>query len=415
MAAEFRTMFVMTWLMALAIAGVAMMSVFIQRQNRVTYISKQLLGGAGIISKYVSVIPLSWNPDAGIYNITFMVGTNQVTAAFDTGSAELVVATEQCNTCTGAPYVPTQSPTSVALLDSQSDSQSLCRSVKSYGSQQDTVQVYSDDVSIPRVIATPCSYTPVTVAGQRQPQPIIIKGCPVEGIISNTGSSSLNVFGVCGVQCVSMTPDHQFELPTCQVSESPQFISPIIETFALEAAKTSTVMVMGIAFAPHRDDGAIVTFQPRPMTCERPVAYTPAIKNIPAAPSDLVGTDWRYFVVKVLSATSYNGKTTYTGFPEYLMIDTGTTNFMLPSSVSADDITRQGLVITLADASNAKLSWSNSVEDSIDGSTSMFTNMPDSLSRSFSTDMNVGIMGCLAMRGRYIEFTFGTPRMIGFA
>ena len=413
--AQYQTPFVLSFCLTGALALIVMLAVFIARQAQAARVPVNRLGGAGFASKYSSVIPLSWDPDVAVYNITFMVGNNQITAVWDSGSADLVIATDSCTSCGGAPYYPSQSSTSVALINEAAagDGDSLCQTVKTYGSQRDTVQMYSDTVNIPRAFATPCSAVPVTAAGEEGPKPIIINSFPIGGVVANTGATSANVFGMSGVMCVTQQ-DGKYVLPSCQLTDTPQFISSLLATYALEAEKGAKPLLWSIHFAKDRDDGALVAFESRPPTCGTAVAYTPAVATLSDSTSDFIRVPWRYYVIEVERATSYDGRIVYDKFPRFLLVDTGTSAFMVPSGTTAKTLNTHGLLLNLAHANGAALSWSASVKDTRDGSP-MFENMSESVATQFSKSHSVGIMGCLAMRGRYIEFTFGTPRMIGFA
>lgn len=387
--------------LVLSVVAIILLSVYINRV--VKQAPKQKLAGAALPSNTQPVIPLAWSSETGTYNITFQVGVDTITAAFDTGSAQFIVATDNCTTCTGAAYVPTKSPTAKAILNT---SDSLCRLTKYYGSQTDTIQMYSDTVSIPRIFAGTC--TGAVTGSPTQPAPIVIQDFPVGGIMTNSGNTSTNVFGMSGVQCVTRAQNGQYLMPTCQVTESPQFISSLIESFSIESAKKSVPMIWSIKFAPIRDNGAVVSFGSLPYACKVRVAYTPAVSVLPNTTSALASTPWRYYVIEVESATTYIGEVPLPNFPKYLMIDTGTTQFEIPNTTSAVTLQSQGLVITLANSNGSKLFWTGTDND-------LFANMPDSLASNFSSDHQVGILGCFAMLGRYIEFTFGSPRMIGFA
>lgn len=361
------------------------------------------------------VIPLVWDSSTGTYNISIYVGTDFVHAAFDTGSAQFVVTTDECKTCSGSIYIPTRSPSAFAVLDgaSSKDRHALCRASISYVSQSDTLQIYGDTVTIPRTLAPDClgrpRYSSEDVA------PITVTHFPVGGIIANTGHSSVNVFGMSGVMTEARDPRDSslYILPSCQTSTEPIYESPILQAISMYNRGLDEPMVWSMRFAHDRADGASVMFRKSKNACDRPLFHTPAVRVIPDAPSKLVGTPYRYYVIEVESAATYHGSVPLPSFPRYLLVDTATTQFMVPAKTSVDTLRKKGLVLTLASSGGSKLEWPGSREDDHYG-TSMYTEMPDGVASEFSHSHNVGILGNLAMRGRYIEFVFEHPRTIGF-
>lgn len=410
---KYKVPYLLSLALSLVLAAMIMLSVYINRASKLARQIKVInkLAGAGVEAQNNAVIPLTWDSSTGTYLISLLIGNDTVTAAFDTGSAECIIATEKCDSCTSSVYSP--APPASAIVDSQSPS-SLCQSKKYYGSQTDTVQMYSDTVTIQRVLATPCAKQSTVEVGTKPPEPIIIPDFPIGGIIRNTGSSSSNVFGISGIKCVTKAADGQeYLLPSCQTTEESQFISSLLESFRRQSSRTGT-LVWSISVAPSRSDGAIVGFASRPPACEAgkgQVVYTPAVKTIPDAPESLA-VPWMYYTIEVTQATDIAGNP-YPGFPKYLLVDTGTSAFLVPGSQSTvSSLNTNGLVLTLAGPGNSTLKW-EPTKDPQDNN--IFSLMAPALATGFSASQSVGIMGCLAMRGRYIEFTFGKPRMVGFA
>lgn len=355
------------------------------------------------------VIPLEWHNATGTYNLVLVVGSNTVHAAFDTGSAQFVVTTTDCNTCTAPAYNPIKSTSAFAIMDHTRDS--LCTSSITYVSQTNTLQMYSDTVTIPRKLAPDCLGRPVS--DDTKVAPIVIPDFPVGGVVHNTGQSSVNVFGISGVMTSARSSDKKHLTPSCQIVDTPIFESPVLQAVHTYSKKLDKPMVLSVRFAPKREDGGSVMFMENSSVCDTPVFYTPMVEKLPSAPSDLANTPYRYYVIEVESASTYHDKLPLPEFPKYLIIDTATTQFMVPKQVSVPKLLNGGLVVTVAHTGGKTLSWSLSPEDEHYG-VPMFVSMPDAVAFEFSSKKDVGILGAMAMRGRYFEFTYDTPRRIGF-
>lgn len=364
-----------------------------------------------------SVIPLTWDPSTGTYNIHFFVGNNLVHAAFDTGSAHVVVSTDACSSCSGPTYDPHKSQSSYAVVDSRRGEGAMCRAQISYVSQSNTLQMYTDTVTIPRALAPDClGRASVPSDGTVIPS-LVVHDFPIGGIVHNTGQSSVNVFGMSGV----VTPEHpettrMYTLPTCQLSTEPMYESPILQAVFMYTKAHNEPMVWAVRFAPRRSDGATVMFRQQTSACDRPLVRVKAVTQLPDGASDLVRTPYRYYAIEVVRARTYHGSTPLPHFPRIMLVDTATTQVMVPGQTDAALLNRNGLVLTVRtiDGSDRDLEWPLSSDDSHLG-VPMFMHMPDETANEFSHTRTVGILGVMAMRGRYIEFAFDEPRTIAFA
>lgn len=368
------------------------------------------------------VIHLAWNDDTKTYDIQLTIGSNKVSAAFDTGSAQLVVRTSDCKSCTGTSYIPTDSASSRAVLNTAGPKKTLCRTSIAYVSQTDTLQIYSDTVSFPRVLASNCTADLSTL---NRTSPLVVNEFPIGGIVANTGHSSVNVFGMSGVMSTNQAIPGQAEkylMPSCQETSVPTYESPVLQAIS---TNTSVPLVWSIRFAAHRADGALVSFgktQRCGSSTAKDLKVTKCVRTLPDPPSELVGTPWRYYVIQIRSATTAVNTYPLPDFPQYLLVDTATTQFMVPGNTSADMLTQYGLILTLDNDEGSTLTWSgfqtaqgNEQEDYDPSQTNLFTHMSDQIASEFSLSGCVGILGTLAMRGRYIEFAFGSVRTIAFA
>lgn len=367
----------------------------------------QIISGGGIPAP--PVISLFFDAPSSSYRAAFTVGKDNVNAAFDSGSAQFIVATTSCNACSGPTYDPKKSNAS-SIKDLTGSSNSSCKTTLSYASQSSTVQLFADTLAFARVPEPPCKGSTQQI-GQQAVSDLVITDFPVGGILINSGSTAANVLGMSGVMTTTKSSDgSKYLLPTCQYSDTPAFESPVLQSIAEYNKSIGEANLWSVRFAQARSDGASVSFRKNVNSCGI-VQYTDAVRVIPDAPSALVGTPWRYYVVKVNAATTYSGES-LPNFPQYLLVDTGTSQFLVPGATSADTLQSQGLVLTLD--GGVKLTW-QTPSGYNNGSVNLFANMGDDLAQAFSTSSNVGIMGNMAMLGRYIEFTLDMPRKIGFA
>jgi hypothetical protein len=361
---------------------------------------------ATLQSEELPDIMLQWAPATGTYNIAFVIGDDgflvrrpTMHAAFDTGSAHFIVASKHCKTC-NKESPKYDSPAHLELKDEQRDGVAPCQTSVMYVSQSDTIRMFSDTLNITKTVGK-APGTPATT--------ITIRNFPVGGIVAHSGASSMNVFGMSGVVTSKRNGKNMFVTPACQLSGEPQFESAMLQAVVAHGKGTHPLL-WSIQCAANRRDGATVAFGKKHGTG---VAYTPAVRVLPDAPSELAGTPWRYYVVEVVHARTLRNNIPLPRFPKYLLVDTATTQFLVPSETTSTDTLRgHGLKLTLA--GDVTLQWASSTADD-DGDTPMFEGMSSSTASNFSKDLNVGIMGALAMRGMYIEFGLEEPRTIGFS
>lgn len=368
------------------------------------------LQGAVTPMAYLASIALDYDGSSGIYNAHFFVGKNKVQAAFDTGSARFIVSTKECGECAGADYHPVQSE---IVLDAQSGGKTFCQEKVMYVSQTDTIQVFSDTVQFPLVGMDACDLDGKEAKSAKPMNTLFISSFPVGGIVENSGDSAHNILGMSGVVSVNITQHNgkgKYVVQSCQLSDSPHYESAVLQSVAEYNKSVGEPLMWSIQFFRNRSAGAFVSFR-RPMLRCSSVRYVPAVRVLPGAPNDLVGTPWRYYVVRVKKARTHVGEMPIHGFPKFLIIDTGTTQFMLPPAVNAADVQRQGLVLTLE--GDVELAWKNPQAYN-DDTTTVFENMTEEVASLFSKNNEVGIFGNLAMLGMYIEFTFGEQRLVGF-
>ena len=423
---------------------------------------------ASIDSKTIgAAIPLHWNDATKTYDISFTVGKSVVSAAFDTGSAATIIRTPACSSCSVASvYDPAASSTSRAILSSNgtgfNDVRKLCRASISYVSQTNVLQMYSETVIFNRVMVSSCAKG----SGEAAPvaavaPPLIITDFPVGGMVESTGGhASVNVFGISGVKSTNHAllgaPD-SYPTSTCKDTSTSTYEAPILESIATE---TNSPFKWSVRFSANRKKGGALVAFGNSQTCltDAPLQTVRALRVLPNAPSDMVATPWRYYVIEVLHARSFYvagadnetgtepnggaacagagaGSTTagcgtpYPDFPKYLILDTATTQFMVPGEGnSISQLTDYGLIITLNNAEKSELRWSGRKsasqeeqdEDYGPVETPLFGRMSQAIASEFSDIVpcgNVGILGALAMRGRYIEFSFADAehRSISFA
>ena len=365
----------------------------------------------------VPVIPLHWNRLTKTYDVAMTAGSSEVTAAFDTGSAGMILRTPACVTCKGAKvYTPSHGG---AVEDA---THTLCRSSISYVSQTNVLQMYSDTVTFKRVLQQDGA-TPGAAAAA-----LVIADFPIGGMVESYGHhDSVNVLGVSGEKSLNQAQSGaspSFPTSTCRSTATSTYESALLQAVAAATAP-NVPLKWSIRFSAERERGGASVALGSAQTHQGPLITVPAVRRLPDAPTDMVGTPWRYYVVEVRGARHAScpggggsrGGTELHGFPKHLIIDTATTQFMIPGAISPAKLATHGLVITLNNAEQSELTWpgktlgsaSENKQDYGNGEadTPLFAHMPDAISREFSAaGSSVGILGALAMRGRYIEFTF---------
>jgi hypothetical protein len=403
------------------------------------------LGGAGIYagspigsasgSTTNKVMPLLWDAAEGEYLISFYAGATLITAAFDTGSARFVVAT-QASAAAGAPYYNPDSSTATALTDPRTGLP--CTSNIAYVSQTDTIRVYQDTVKFPQVLIQAgqlCTQSVTTVVSTSpMGTPLTVTTFPVAAVTS-TGPT-LNVFGMSSVMSsttfVDSTGKTLYLLPSCQTSAAPKYEAAIIQSFAdyYTTAKQDVVWSMMLGTAPSAASPSTPTiagmaaFGPLGTDCLVP-QFTPMVPALPLASSPLGLTPSRYYVVEVLYAavgianTGLAAFTKLPGFPKYLLVDSGTTNVLLPGSQGPTNcqafnglVANQEAIIMLKN--NVGITYRQADVTYNNGASNVFTPMDDGTATSFSSALDVGILGSTGMRNLYVEFNL-TQSKIGFA
>ena len=410
-----------------------------------------VLGGAGILIAPGSypvvrpsvtqnkVIPLFWDGDASIYLVNFRVGTSNVSAAFDTGSARFVVATQAlAGGAVGSYYNTSTSPTSIPVIDPRSNQP--CQASIAYVSQTDVIQVYQDTVIFPRLMMDSndlCTMQITPVLQQSNPaSPLTIEKFPVGGIVQSGGQSSLNVLGMSGVMSVTKW-NGQYLLPSCLTSPTPAHESALVQAFAsyYETSSQDVIwsMMLGTPpfFPPSSSTSSssatqvsgMVVFAPLVIPCITPV-FTPMVSSLTNASSALSATPYRYYIVEVMyCAIGVIGSdlSTYTklpNFPKYMMVDSGTTSVLIPgpsasSNVAALNSISPGTQAVLVLVGNVVITYGTA--DVVFGaqSNAVFQPMDDGTATAFSSNQDVGILGCTGLRNLYVEFNL-SKNIIGF-
>ena len=408
------------------------------------------------LTNYVEAIPLTWS--TSVYTAAFMVGVSPVTAVLDSGSSEFVVAMDGCGSCTDSAYNPTESPTAVLLIDPRLAalanitsldpkdvarySTILCRSVTSYVSQSDSIQMYQDVVSFPRrTLHTPnvcgsslygsgsgaAGSTSLASSGAPRTDPLVITDFPVGAVYAVTGSSNLNVLGMSAVlssTTIRVNGQTVFLMPSCQVITRPAHESPVISALAMHYG-TAADLIWSIYLYPGTGGGWLV-FGPMVIPCRQP-QYVNMVQQLPNAAPGITATPMRYYVVAVQSMYILRGNgtvTTLTDAPTALLVDTGTTETMLPGEAGVQTILDMDpvldkLVLVLGDSQGTvKLRYSGATLG-VGTPNPMVTLLPPPTASAFSSALDVGILGCTAMRNMYLEFNitqfkfgFGAPPVL---
>ena len=404
--------------------------------------------GAAANANAIKVIPITWDTSSEEFCVTVLLGHDTVQAAMDTGSAKFVVATTACGTCSGVAYDPESSSTAMTLLDPrkvaasgvtalpsstatpqqlEEFAQVLCSSTQNYGSQTDVIQAYQDVVSFPRRIVQKTTLCSTAASGidaaleatvSSPGPPLVITDFPIEGIVRNTGTSSVNVMGLSAVRAqTTIVVDGRTEylMPSCQVTPVQAFESPVIQAVAAYCSANGLPIVWSAFFG---DTTGFIVFAAVELACIN-VTYANMVPVLQSAPTALVRAPYRYYVVGVTSMAvgPLDGPwTPVIGAPKQLLVDTGTSQFLLPGPSAPATVASlnalpvgQVLVVTLdgGAADDTTLVYHPDPR-------TVFGVMPDALAQQFSSSMDVGILGNLAMRNRYIEFDI-THARVGFA
>jgi hypothetical protein len=437
---------------------------WLQRERDMTGIAGAAILGTGTPTvlqqpAVANVIPLYWDAGVSEYIIRFTAGASTVTAAFDTGSSKLVLATAVGQSASGTYYDTTYGrPVSMqGVVGSSAPAGALqqCTFTQAYGTQTDTVAVFEDTVAFPRVqlqLCTLCTAsTTRAVAGGSTTTALSIPNFPVNGIVNGgttAGTPSVNVFGMSSVMTTTRA-GAAYMLPSCQQVPEPQYEAALLQTlaayYAAQPDKPDFCWSMMLGTPPSTaltpltqstQPAGFVVFGPLSVPCLRP-QFTPAVTALPIATTLLTATPSRYYTVQVLSASigpasAAGGAAAATafvplaGFPQFLLVDSGTTQVLLSSSagpaqnaanisalnsIGADQIARITLVNNVViEYTKPMVTW----EDANGGTSPVFAAMDPAFAAELSSSLNVGILGSTGMRDLYVEFNLSRAQ-IGFA
>lgn len=398
--------------------------------------------GSGMATR-LKVIPLTWSASGSLYTVGFTVGTDVVEAAFDTGSARFVVATSDCTGCGKSKYNPAASKDAIVLIDPRkADKQRtvveplrpdqvgdhaaiLCSDTVSYVSQSNNILMYRDTVMFPRRNVSGnsiCDGTSIdgVLDGSIDAPPLTVTDFPVGGITTTTGTTALNVFGMSGVLSVTKTDDGKYLLPSCQVSAAESYEAATVQAIALyyTARKQPVVWSQYIGV-----NAGFMLFGSLALPCNR-VQTVKMIRQLTRSTNDVDRTPWRFYVVQVHSMSIDGVALPRASVPKYLIVDTGTTQTLLPGPSSTSVVAQIGRATTSVsitfgsgiDGDSATLTYvlGELTYQSVFGAQPTFAAMPDAVAKLFSADMDVGLFGVTCMRNAYIEYDL-TNRRIGFS
>lgn len=276
--------------------------------------------------------PLSY--ESGEYFMTFELGGSVFQGVADTGSEYIVVAGDKCSSCTAGEGVYKNTGTA------QQGEPEL-----DYGSQVDMVEWWIDDFGV----SGDENVTPVTFAS----------------VTSVSGSSSLNVVGLAGTKDLPPVTPFVTEL------FFQQQVSPPFFYFDL---KNSPKLIMGDEAPGVADNNTV------------PYLSNAALKS--ESGQDF-GTD--YYTVRIVSIT-HDGKKVANP-PKYCIIDTGTTNMLLTSSLYSELVSSDAAGLEF-EFENFSLSWDLAGEG-------LRTSIQDG-QNFLGTD--VFIMGNMFMKGKFWSF-----------
>ena len=431
-----------------ALAAIIMGSLAWTMKDRAAKSSATLAGGLS----FQLVTPLLWSASQGFFSIPMTLPDGSKTsAAFDTGSSGLILNNVPTSALTASTPVP-------ALSGSGN-----CTSTVSYVSQSNVVTQYDMTITFPRVDVGQVKAVTVSDSITTTYSPgasLVINNFPVGVVTSSTGTGpSANVFGMSSV-LVSSTVSGDgttsskdsytaagvpkapkgvtYLLPYCQTSTKPAFESPMLQAVSVVNAGlagqnphdadatpnpgggitgTTNVWCMGL----HQNAGfvlfAAMSLNAMPASARTTTALVPKVPN---APAGLTSTPMRYYIVKVASATL--GGSPVPGFPKYLMVDTGTTNVLLPNkSGSAIAGSSQTCTITLQGVCSSACGKTQASQNPVltfpPGSSpdaSMFQDMSDAVASGFSSAQDLGILGVRGLMGRFLQFNL-TDQTLQFA
>lgn len=246
--------------------------------------------------------PLTYNSSTGEYLMSFEIAGVVFRAVPDTGSEFVVVAGQSCSSCTRDEGLYTM--TGTKLDNAKPDS-------ITYGSQTDTIEWWIDEFGAQDTDAT----TPITFGV----------------VVSVTGSSNLNVFGLAG----SKTFGDQVPLVT-QLFFQQQIMSPYL--FFDFQTPGSERLILGTLSSGIQASNTFPYLDQNAMKQESGLDF---------------GLD--YYMVRVVNL-QYDGKTVE-NMPKYCMLDTGNTDFTLPTGVYTEIAMADAQEISVTFENNFQLSW----------------------------------------------------------
>ena len=376
-------------------------------------------------------LPLYWNPNLGVYMARLTIGANngaKIWTAVDTGSSRFVVNM----------YDYDGSGSGVPLADPRDADAKQCIATVTYVSQTSNLQMFTDTLLFPQHEmdwSTLCTGQPVSVS-----QTVLAIDDFAIGVSKSSGlpggHNHVNVLGLSAVKThekSKIAGKHTYFLPSsCQTSEMPAYESPVVRAAHTLLQKRSLPLVWAICFLNinAEQDGdvmrprAFISFGPVRLPCLTP-SYTPMVPELRRASSAMGRVPGRYYVIEVDkcvygdASAPVHALTPLNGFPKYLLVDTGTTQFLLPGrsgSKNADVL--NGLAANqcarLVLVGGATIPFCEGNVSYNDDHAPVFGVLEDSIAHNFSEDLDTGIFGCTAMRGMYIEFDCAQQR-IGFA
>lgn len=387
----------------------------------------ELAGGLGKAAPVA--VPLKWAGSLYTADVTIGrgAGTRPVPVAFDTGSSQLVVCTDACTSgCAQGTCFPVAACTPVPG----------CTTTVGYVSQSDNVQMFDAPVSFDGVgltlhcgantdtLATALTSILAAVHGSLT-SPLVVQGCPVAGVTSVTalgGSTAQNVMGMSSVACHS-TGSGSFRCPWCM-----DFSSPVIESSLLQALVNANQPIghasrwafylgsaaTGAGFfclgTPRVGETESADFTSVACPGSSTPLLSPSIPLVPVVPTapsgGLASSPYRYYVVRAT--------VNYAPQVKYLILDTGTTQVLLPGLNTGASGLGGNLKITFQSPDGTRNLWTLDYASGLQPG--MLANMDAGTAGDFSSALDVGILGCTGMRGLYIEFDIaprgGGPRTV---
>ncbi len=377
-------------------------------------------------------LPVYWNADLGVYMAKLIIGQasnpSHIWTAVDTGSARFVVNHSDYDGST-AGAKPLQDPREKA-------NNKQCTATVTYVSQVSNLLLFTDTVVFPQIeidLASLCGSKAIPVAEKVLALQDIAIG--VSKPPPGQTHEHVNVFGLSAVKAhekVRIQDKQAYFIPSsCQTSAKPAYESPVLQAAHLLLQERGLPLVWAVCFLGNetQDDAgphAFISFGPVRLPCFR-AAFTPMVPSLRRASSEMGRAPGRYYVVEVDRCVHgprdrpMSELTPLKGFPKYLLIDTGTTQFLLPGTHGTENArTLNSLApsecayVILANGAVTIPFHGNDVMYGGADSMPVFGILEDAVARNFSLDLDTGIMGCTSMRSMYIEFDCDRQR-IGFA